>query len=94
MYVYIYVYVHTCIYTYYIEIHTPIHVGIHSYMRKTKIKKGYLQCMNRYIYESVINDKTVRKTWVQQILKGRKDLKSESDIPNNCFVCSNHFLDA
>ena len=38
-------------------------------------------------------DGTVRKIWVQQILKGRKDLKSEKDIPNNCFVCSNHFLD-
>ena len=38
-------------------------------------------------------DGTVRKIWVQQILKGRNDLKSEKDIPNNCFVCSNHFLD-
>ena len=38
-------------------------------------------------------DETVGKTWVQQILKGRKDLKSEKDIPNNCFVCFNHFLD-
>ena len=37
-------------------------------------------------------DETVRKTWMQQILKGRKDLKSKNDIPNNCFVCSNHFL--
>ena len=38
-------------------------------------------------------DGTVRRIWVQQILKGRNDLKSEKDIPNNCFVCSNHFLD-
>ena len=38
-------------------------------------------------------DGTVRKIWVQQILKGRNDLKSEKDIPNNCFVYSNHFLD-
>ena len=38
-------------------------------------------------------DETVRKTWVQQILKGTKDLKSEKDVLNNSFVCSNHFLD-
>ena len=37
-------------------------------------------------------DETVRKKCVQQILKGRKDLKSE-DIPNNCLVCLNHLFD-
>ena len=36
---------------------------------------------------------TVRKIWVQQISKGKKDLKSEKDILNNCFVCSNHLCD-
>ena len=38
-------------------------------------------------------DEIVRKTFVQQILKEIKDLKSERDIPNNFFVCSNHLLD-
>ena len=39
--------------------------------------------------DTLLKDGTVRKTWVQQILKGRKDtpnnfyLKSEKDIPNN-----------
>ena len=37
-------------------------------------------------------DETVRKTWVQQILKGIKDFQSEKDIPNSFFVCLNHFL--
>ena len=32
-------------------------------------------------------DETIRKTWVQQILKGRNDHKVEKDIHNNCFVC-------
>ena len=39
------------------------------------------------ILHALPKDETVRKTWEQQILKGRKDLH------NNCFVCSNHFLD-
>ena len=38
-------------------------------------------------------DDTIRKTWVQQILKRRKDLKWKKAIPKNCFVCSNHFID-
>ena len=45
------------------------------------------------LIHALLKDETVRKTWEQQILKGRKDLKSEKDIPNNCFVCSNNFLD-
>ena len=36
---------------------------------------------------------SARKTWVQIILKGRKDLKSEKDVPNDFFVSSDHFLD-
>ena len=42
---------------------------------------------------ALLKDGTVKKIWVQQILKGRQDLKSEKDITNNCFVCSNHFRD-
>ena len=45
------------------------------------------------IMHALPKDGTVKKIWVQQTLKGRKDLKSEKDIPNNCFVCSNHFRD-
>ena len=45
------------------------------------------------ILHALPKNETVRKTWEQKILKGRKDLKSEKDIHNNCFVCSNHLLD-
>ena len=51
------------------------------------------------IMHALLKDETLRKTWVQQVLKGRKDvpnncyLKSEKYIPNNCFACLNHFFD-
>ena len=38
-------------------------------------------------------DEKIRSTWIHQILKGRTDLNLAKDIPKNCFVCSNHFVD-
>ena len=45
------------------------------------------------IIHALPKDETVRKTWVQQILKGIKDFQSEKDIRNSFFVCLNHFFD-
>ena len=48
------------------------------------------QCGSRYslVMHKLTKDKIVRAAWIQEILKGRKDLKSEKDIPKNCYVCS------
>lgn len=45
------------------------------------------------VMHSLPKDKDVRAAWVHQILKGRKDITSERDLPKNCHVCSIHFFD-
>ena len=51
------------------------------------------QCGSRYslVMHKLTKDKIVRAAWIQAILKGRKDLKSEKDIPKNLCMLNIHF---